>query len=188
MANKDKKNNSNFKQALDEIMQGKLTTEKPKTEKEIKDDISKAVQQISESKSKDENVETVIGGGVVIEGNVKTAVKLVIRGEVTGNIVSSADVVITGKVGGSIQGNNIIVEESEIRDTIIATSQVKISEKSIVNGDIKAGSVINEGVVNGNINARTVTLSETSKTIGDISCTSVRISEGACLKGKLETV
>ncbi len=190
MANKEKKNN-NFKQALDEIMQGKLTTEKPqreKTEKEIKEDVSKAVQQISRSKKNIRETETVIGAAVVIEGNVRTTARLVVAGEITGNIVSTADLVITGKVGGSIQGDNIELQDSEIKDTVNALSRIKISEKSVVNGDIKAGSVVNEGTVNGNITAKTVTLAATSKTTGDISCSSIRINEGASLKGKLETV
>ena len=58
---------------------------------------------------------------------------------------------------------------------------------SVVNGDIKAGGVISNGTVHGNINASKVVLSEESKTIGDVSCKTIRISEGASLKGKLET-
>ncbi len=188
MANKDKKNN-NFKQALDEIMQGKLTTEKEevKGEKEVMADVTKNIRAIADTKHP-ETEETVIGAGVVIEGNVRTTGKLVIRGAVTGNVVSTADLEITGTVGGRVQGANILLNDCELKDTVTATGEVKVSTKSIVNGDIKAGAIINEGSINGNINANSVTLMGTSKTVGDISCSSIRITEGAFLKGKLETV
>ncbi|MBQ7284306.1 MAG: polymer-forming cytoskeletal protein, partial [Oscillospiraceae bacterium] len=132
--------------------------------------------------------ETVISKSVVIEGNVRTTSKLTIKGEVTGNVISTADLVITGKVGGSIQGSTIKLSACEINDTVTATSEILISPNSVINGDVKAGNIVSEGCINGNIDADSVTLATSSKTVGDITCKTIRINEGASLKGKLETI
>lgn len=134
------------------------------------------------------NQETVIAKDVVIEGNIRSNSKLKIVGEVTGDVKATADVVIEGKVGGSIQGTNVFLCECEVNNSVSASNEVTITERSMVNGDIKAGSIVSNGVVNGNIDAQNVTLNSASRTIGDVKCKLIKIGEGAGLKGKLETV
>lgn len=209
MANKE---TSNFKQALNELLAGKITTDEPvketvaapvKTEpekapvtssifkEETAEEIVNQIQSdiFSEPAAPvDTTEETVISKSVVIEGNVRTTSKLTIKGEVTGNVISTADLVITGKVGGSIQGSTIRLSQCEINDTVTATSEILISPNSVINGDVKAGTIVSEGTINGNINADSVTLANSSRTVGDISCKTIRINEGASLKGKLETI
>ena len=197
MANRE---TNNFKQALNELLAGKITTDENETAKQntaedtaVKTEAAEAVREIENNIFKEMDSaltgeETIIGKSVVIEGNVRTTAKLIVNGEVTGSVISTADLVITGKVGGAIQGNNITLSQCEINDTVTATNEVQISPKSIINGDIKSGALTNEGTVNGNVNANTVTLLGTSRTVGDITCKTIRINEGASLKGKLETV
>ena len=213
MANRE---TNNFKQALNELLAGKITTEEneAKANKEPeKTETVKAepVKPVSSSIFKEESAadivsqiqsdifnepattassteETIISKSVVIEGNVRTTSKLTINGEVTGNVISTADLVITGKVGGSIQGSRIRLSQCEINDTVTATSEIVISPNSVINGDVKAGTVISEGSINGNVDADSVTLANSSKTVGDITCKTIRINEGASLKGKLETI
>lgn len=200
MANRE---TNNFKQALNELLAGKITTDEPtavetkNTDAEIeaaaKNEAAEAVREIENNITREMDAalaveDTIIGKSVVIEGNVRTTAKLVINGEVTGSVISTADLVITGKVGGAIQGNNITLSQCEINDTVTASNEVQISPQSVINGDIKSGSITSEGIINGNVNANTVTLLGTSKTVGDISCKTIRINEGASLKGKLETV
>ncbi|MBQ7007361.1 MAG: polymer-forming cytoskeletal protein [Oscillospiraceae bacterium] len=200
MANKE---TNNFKQALNELLAGKLTTDEPATpaadtyiepaaevtEKPAANDTyQKAIDVVAEIEKTLDHEETVITKGVIIEGNIRTTSKLTIMGEVTGNVISSADLVIKGKVGGSIEANNITLSQCEVKDTVTAQNEVNISAMSVVNGDIKSGSVQSNGTVVGNINANKVVLSEESKTVGDVVCKTIRISEGASLKGKLETV
>ena len=199
MANRE---TNNFKQALNELLAGKITTDEPEVktanEEPVKaettnTEAAQAVKEIENSISKEMDSafgseETVIGKSVVIEGNIRTTAKLIVNGEVTGSVISTADLVITGKVGGAIQGNNITLSQCEINDTVTATNEVQISPKSVINGDIKSGALTSEGIINGNVNAQSVTLMGTSKTVGDISCKTIRITEGASLKGKLETV
>lgn len=198
MANRE---TNNFKQALNELLAGKITTDEPETtvkaetavETAAKNEAAEAVKEIENNLFKEmdcalSSEDTVIGKSVVIEGNVRTTAKLVINGEVTGSVISTADLVITGKVGGAIQGNNITLNQCEINDTVTASNEVVISPQSVINGDIKSGSLTSEGSINGNVSANTVTLLGTSRTVGDISCKTIRINEGASLKGKLETV
>lgn len=132
--------------------------------------------------------ETTIAHDVIIEGNIKSSSKLRIVGEVTGDVKSTADVVIEGKVGGSIQGCNIFLSECEVNNSITATNEVTISERSMVNGDVKAGAVVSNGVVNGNLDAHNVTLNGASRTVGNVKCKLIKIGEGAGLKGNLETI
>ncbi|MBP1552214.1 MAG: polymer-forming cytoskeletal protein [Oscillospiraceae bacterium] len=201
MANKE---TNNFKQALNELLAGKLTTDEtaaPAADTYIEpaaeaveqpaaanDTYQKAIDVVAEIEKTLDHEETVITKGVIIEGNIRTTSKLTIIGEVTGNVISSADLVIKGKVGGSIEANNITLSQCEVKDTVTAQNEVNISAMSVVNGDIKSGSVNSNGTVLGNINANKVVLSEESKTVGDVVCKTIRISEGASLKGKLETV
>ena len=210
MANKE---TSNFKQALNELLAGKITTDEPVAEPAKKEEISAQPEKATVTSNifKEESAEdivnqiqsdifsepaapvnsaeeTVISKSVVIEGNIRTTSKLTINGEVTGNVISTAALVITGKVGGSIQGSTIKLNQCEINDTVTATSEIVISPNSIINGDVKAGTVVSEGTINGNISADSVTLSNSSKTVGDISCKTISISGGASLKGKLETI
>lgn len=195
MANKE---TNNFKQALNELLAGKITTDEEtgytEPAAEVTEDAAaetdtyqKAIDVVAEIEKTLDHEETVITKGVIIEGNIRTTSKLTIMGEVTGNVISSADLVIKGKVGGSIEGNNIVLSQCEVKDTVTAQSEVNISAMSVVNGDIKSGSVISNGTVVGNINATKVVLNEESKTIGDVICKTIRIGEGASLKGKLET-
>ncbi len=183
MANKE---NNNFKQAINELLQGKITTDEPAA-KPVAEKQAKPVPA-ADVKKNEALEETVIGRSVVIEGNVRTNAKLVVRGEVTGSIVSTADIIITGKVGGAISGDNITLTRCEINDTITAKSEVRISAQTVINGDIKSASVINNGTINGNVNTDSITLMGDSKTVGDIVCKTIKINEGASLKGKLETV
>lgn len=197
MANKE---TNNFKQALNELLAGKITTDEPtnnyiepaaEVEKEpVKTDSTyqTAIDVVAEIEKTLDQEETVITKGVIIEGNIRTTSKLTIIGEVTGNVVSTADLVIKGKVGGSIEGNNVVLSQCEVKDTVTAQNEISISAMSVVNGDIKSGIVTSNGTVSGNINANKVVLGEESKTIGDVICKTIRISEGASLKGKLETV
>lgn len=198
MANRE---TNNFKQALNELLAGKITTDEPvqetttpavKQDEAVKNEAAEAVKEIETNLFKEldkvTDDETIIGKSVVIEGNVRTTSKLTVNGEVTGSVISTADLVITGKVGGAIQGNNITLNQCEINDTVTATNEIQISPQSVINGDIKSGAIISEGIINGNVSANSVTLLGTSKTVGDISCKTIRISEGAALKGKLETV
>lgn len=206
MANKE---TSNFKQALNELLAGKITTDEPAAEtkpeetkaaakpvsssifkEESAEDIVNQIQSdiFSDAVPEDNGEETVISKSVVIEGNVRTTSKLTIMGEVTGNVISTADLIITGKVGGSIQGSKIRLSQCEINDTVTATSEILVSPNSVINGDVKAGTVVSEGKINGNIDADSITLANSSKTVGDIKCKTIRITEGASLKGKLETI
>ena len=193
MANKE---TNNFKQALNELLAGKITTDEGTgytepaaevAEEPAADTYQKAIDVVAEIEKTLDHEETVITKGVIIEGNIRTTSKLTIMGEVTGNVISSADLIIKGKVGGSIEGNNIVLSQCEVKDTVTAQSEVNISAMSVVNGDIKSGSVISNGTVMGNISANKVVLNEESKTVGDVTCKTIRIGEGASLKGKLET-
>lgn len=207
MANKE---TSNFKQALNELLAGKITTDEPAAKAEpekaeetkpvssgifkeesaadIVNQIQSDIFDEPESEPVSSGEETVISKSVVIEGNIRTTSKLTIMGEVTGNVISTADLVITGKVGGSIQGSRIRLSQCEINDTVTATSEIIVSPNSVINGDVKAGNIVSEGCINGNVDADCVTLATSSKTIGDITCKTIRINEGASLKGKLETI
>ena len=199
MANKE---TSNFKQALNELLAGKLTTDEtpeqenetvaaePANDKTVEDIVNEIQSDIFKetTAAADSDEETVISKSVVIEGNVRTTGKLTIMGEVTGNVISTSDLVITGKVGGSIQGSKIKLNQCEINDTVTATSEILVSPNSVINGNVKSSSITSDGVINGNIEADSVTLASSSRTVGDITCKTIRISEGASLKGKLETV
>ena len=179
MANKE---TNNFKTAINELLNGKFTSDAAEPEESTRAD-DFAARAVSTAASYEE---TLISQDVVIEGNTKSKSKLKIIGEVVGKFSCSNDIIIAGKVGGEIEGKDIILADCSVNNNIISSSRVKISEKSKVKGDITAQTFINNGVVTGNVKADSVTLSKTSSTVGDITCNHIVIEAGAVLKGSID--
>ena len=198
MANKD----NNLKSAFNELFSGKNQEDnqdhsvggyeniiKPNQD-EFFDDMNQT-EQLNDMQHNLRSVnpyqETIIAGDVIIEGNISSSSKLRVLGKVTGNISSTSDVVIEGVVDGEINGNNIYLIDCVANNNIIAENDVSVTEKTQINGDVTSVQLSNGGKIIGNIKADSVSLFSKSTTLGDVLCKTIKIGEGASLKGRIET-
>ena len=92
---------------------------------------------------------TIIGKGTVINGDMNVQNSLRIDGKVIGN-VSATDTVIVGKEGeveGKVRGKNILLA-GIVKGNVNASDKVYLETKASIFGDIKSSKlVIDEGAV-----------------------------------------
>ncbi len=86
---------------------------------------------------------TVIGGSIVIDGEISGEEDLVIQGTVKGRIVLKENVFVeqSGVVEADIETNNIEVS-GQVTGNIVATDKVEITAGGRTIGDIKAPRIL----------------------------------------------
>ncbi len=113
----------------------------------------------SKKHSKPQNrIDTLIGAGTVIEGNMTFSGGLRIDGQVNGNVIAAQ-----GKSG-----------------TLV------LSEHAKVNGEVHATHLVVNGVINGMVSASDyLELQSKARVVGDVSYKTVEIQLGAIIEGRL---
>ena len=113
----------------------------------------------SDKKSQPQNrIDTLIGAGTKIQGDLKFSGGLRVDGHIKGNVEAAAD----------------------------TSSTLVLSEKAIIEGEIHVSHVILNGTVLGHVHsALTVELQSKSKVTGDIYYKSLEMQIGAVIDGKL---
>ncbi|ACL71092.1 bactofilin family protein [Halothermothrix orenii] len=99
-----------------------------------------------EMKSK---VETILGNGTKIEGDLFTKGSLRVEGEVIGNIKAEGDLFVgeKGKLKTEIDARNVIIAGT-VNGNIVAREKLEILPSGQLNGDIKTKKLkIEEGAV-----------------------------------------
>ena len=90
-------------------------------------------------------------------------------------------------VKGNITGNDDLHIDGKVEGTIDIKSDVTIKSSAIVDGDIKAKSILSSGIVTGNITAESkLNLEKTAKVNGNITTPSVSMSEGSVFDGEMK--
>lgn len=92
---------------------------------------------------------TIVGKGTVIEGDLKVQNSLRVDGEVKGKIESTDTVVIgkDGSVTGRVHAKNVMLA-GRVQGNVQATGKVLLESKASVFGDIKAVRlVVDEGAI-----------------------------------------
>ncbi len=86
---------------------------------------------------------TIIGGSIVIEGEIEGAEDLVIQGTVKGNIALKENLFVepSGVVEADIQTQNVEVS-GEVKGDITATSRVEIKKEGKMIGDIRSPRIL----------------------------------------------
>jgi cytoskeletal protein CcmA (bactofilin family) len=92
---------------------------------------------------------TIIGKGTQIKGNLKVQNSLRIDGTVIGD-VQSTDTIIVGKDGevrGQVKGKHILLA-GKVHGNVLASDRVYLETKAIIQGDIRAARlVVDEGAL-----------------------------------------
>lgn len=92
---------------------------------------------------------------------------------ITGNLEFQGGVEINGRVDGNVTGSG-------------AGSSVSIGPSAVINGTVRAETVIIDGTVNGPIFASsTVLVKGKGKVLGDVSYGSMQMNAGAIVHGRL---
>ncbi len=86
--------------------------------------------------------ETVIGTGVVVNGNLASQSDIAVDGTLTGNIQTEGDVTVgmNANIKGNVTGTNIMVA-GIVHGNVTASGETSIRETGSVTGDIKATSL-----------------------------------------------
>ena len=130
---------------------------------------------------------TVISKGTTIVGDIRSDSRIEMLGSMTGNIVTTGNVKILGKQVGDVQGSSIDLVTCTVRGGLNAENDVNIDSDSVIVGDIKCGNLTIDGKLKGNVHVMgNVNCQGNSIVIGDIVSTTITISTGAKLKGKVE--
>ncbi len=138
-----------------------------------KDEDIKKQEAISNSKVKNTPpVKTTYTKNSPMSHNLSESViskELIISGEITG----TSNLRIKGTVEGKIELKSNVVVENE----------------SKINADIKGNNIEISGTVEGNITAEDkITLNETAIVVGNITCRSFTVKEGASFEGNINMV
>jgi cytoskeletal protein CcmA (bactofilin family) len=130
---------------------------------------------------------TVISAGTTITGDIKSDSNIEMMGTMTGSIVTSGNVKINGKQAGDVQGAGIDLLACTVRGCLNAADEVNVDSDSVIVGDIKCGNLTIDGKLKGNVHVMgNVCCQGNAVIIGDITSTTITISSGAKLKGKVE--
>jgi cytoskeletal protein CcmA (bactofilin family) len=86
--------------------------------------------------------ETVIGAGVVVQGNLESESDVMIDGQLTGNVAATGDITIgvNAKIKGNLKGNNITIA-GQLTGDIHALGEASIRETGQVKGDVSAANL-----------------------------------------------
>ncbi|MBQ5414466.1 MAG: polymer-forming cytoskeletal protein [Schwartzia sp.] len=90
-------------------------------------------------------------------------------------------------INGQISGSGNIRVDGRVDGGIAVEGDAVIGESGIVNGDIKAASLMVAGSVTGNADVDgNLSIQETGQLIGDVKVRSLNISDGGIFKGRSE--
>ena len=127
---------------------------------------------------------TVITKGTIIEGNIKSDGSLEIMGTIQGDIDCLGKLSIVGNVTGNSMASEVHVDTKRLEGSINSEGSVKISEGTVIIGDITASSGVIAGAVKGEIDINGPVVVDSKAIIkGNINAKSVQINNGAVIDG-----
>lgn len=130
---------------------------------------------------------TVISKGTSITGDIRSDGDIEMHGTVMGNIVTKGNVTANGRQVGNVQGAKIDLSSCTVKGNLSASDDISIDSESVVVGDIKSGNLTMDGKLQGNIHVMgSVNCRENAVVLGDITSTTIVVSSGAKLQGKLQ--
>jgi cytoskeletal protein CcmA (bactofilin family) len=150
------------------------------------------LDNITSNGKKDSNVKnleansevTVITKGTIIEGNITSDGSLEIMGTIHGDIDCLGKLSIIGDVTGNAIASEVYVDTKRLEGCINSEGSVKISDGTIVIGDITASSGVIAGAVKGEIDINGPIVVDSHAIIkGNINAKSVQINNGAVIDG-----
>ncbi len=163
---------------------------------ETKDEVEETVETITEtvknevpmfeltSNKKSDNV-AIITKGVLLTGDMSSDDDIEVYGKVNGNITCRGKVFIYGEVNGNIEGLKVAICGARVNGDIICDGSVDIADKSIIQGNVMANTVLMAGAIKGDIDVNGhVVIDSSAIIVGDIKSKTVQINVGAVIEGR----
>lgn len=133
------------------------------------------------------NWETVITQDVIIDGNIISGSNLKILGQVQGNVSCEGTVVLTGSVNGDLSANSLKFQTGSVHGNITVHEDMLVEKQTIVKGDVTAGNAVFGGHAEGSFSIRdNLELRETASIIGNIKATGIVMYNGSRVRGMLD--
>ncbi len=162
-----------------------------KKKKNDKNENTRAVPDVAERRTKerdlsaaDETQTTIITKGTTINGSIISDCSLDVLGTINGDIECLGKLTISGKVTGNTMASEVFVNTDRLDGSITCEGCVKISQGTIVVGDVTATSAVFAGAVKGEVDVNgPVVLDSTAIIKGNIKAKSVQMNNGAVLDG-----
>ena len=89
------------------------------------------------------------------------------------------------KIQGDLNSEGNIRIEGQVTGKVVTTQNVFVGEGAIITADVMAGSAVIAGHINGNVKiSNHLILQGTGNIAGDITCTILRVEDGAQFTGK----
>lgn len=130
------------------------------------------------------NEVTVITKGTIIEGSITSDGSLEVMGTIHGDIDCLGKLTIIGEVTGNSMASEVYVNTKRLEGSINSEGSVKISDGTVVIGDVTASSGVIAGAVKGEIDINGPIVVDSSAIIkGNINAKSVQINNGAVIDG-----
>lgn len=130
---------------------------------------------------------TYVAAGTVFEGTIASKGDIDIAGDVKGTIVSDGGVLLSSKLLGNVTAKSVTVNNCEVTGDIVASGDVLISEKGLVNGNIKANNIACAGKVIGDLNITEAMILEHNAVInGNIKMGAMQVARGAKIIGNIQ--
>lgn len=162
----------------------KKKPEKAESTRTVPDVAERRAREAKESGLTDETQTTLITKGTTINGSIISDCSLDVMGTINGDIECLGKLTISGKVTGNSMASEVFVNTDRLDGSINCEGCVKISQGTIVIGDITASSAVFAGAVKGEVDVNgPVVLDSTAIIKGNIKAKSVQMNNGAVLDG-----
>lgn len=129
----------------------------------------------------------VISAATTITGTVSSKGHVRVEGNLIGDIFAYGDIKVAGGVTGDLEGGNIELEGSKITGNTLGRGDVAVGKETVINGDVNGQLITVDGKIEGNIMAhKGAHLASTAMVKGSVSATTMSMSSGAILMGKVD--
>ncbi len=127
---------------------------------------------------------TVITEGTTINGSISAEGAMEINGTVNGNVDSKGVLYVQGVVKGDVKADKLYVNTPRIEGNLTSVTDIKVSQDTVVIGDVKGSLAYVAGAVKGNIDVNgVVEVASTAIVKGDIIAKSIQVNNGAVVDG-----
>lgn len=190
-----KKNDNNFKKAMNELLGAAPMKEEPVKEavkapvKEIPKKVEKAQEPaVVKPAAPVVREEAVIPAGMVITGNITTESNMRVVGNIVGDIVCEGDILLFGNIEGNVSASNITIQKGSMKGDVVVKADAVLEDESTLTGNLTAVNVFSNAKTKGQIIASgTVELKNQAFVNGDITAATFSVTSGAKIKGAVTT-
>ena len=188
-----KKNDNNFKKAMNELLGApavKEETAKPAAKEVVKETVKEEpkkaapVAETAKPAAKVKREEAVIPEGMVITGNIKTESDMRVLGNIVGDVVCDGNILLYGNIEGNVSAENITIQSGSMQGDVTVKADAILEDASTLKGNLTAVNVLSNAKTQGQIIASgTVELKNQAFVNGDITAATFSVTSGAKIKG-----